>query len=254
MFLQIVFAAGSGGGGSFRTTPDATQVPVQSCTEDTWTCTQWSACSDQHTQTRKCELSVDCLSIVTPKPEESASCASVSQLLSSLQCHTLGSVEDRIRCRLQLSNSDLRNELKIAYLPEECRTRSGASQDSCIHAYSSVQPCWARPMIERSACVKNVFGISEIKKSSDACNTQECKLELEKNVLWVVKFKLYDLEERAEWLLEKKYITEDQAVRIIAALEEQKVSFNAAQSLGDRKQVLKNAKKLWIDFLLEVEQ
>lgn len=58
-----VFGAGGGGGGS-----------VPSCTEDLWSCTNWSQCGDNGIQTRVCSFSFDCYSADTPKPQESQTC------------------------------------------------------------------------------------------------------------------------------------------------------------------------------------
>lgn len=50
-----------------------TNVEVR-CTQDTWDCGDWTACSDSGTQTRTCRLSNDCEYVSTPSPVQSQSC------------------------------------------------------------------------------------------------------------------------------------------------------------------------------------
>lgn len=48
-------------------------VVSASCTEDVYTCSEWSACSNG-TQTRSCTMVADCPNATTPAPAESQSC------------------------------------------------------------------------------------------------------------------------------------------------------------------------------------
>ena len=66
----FVFAKGGGGGGTVETPPPAEPT----CSEDTWSCTSFSACGLNGTQTRTCTLTNDCSSANTPKPSETQSC------------------------------------------------------------------------------------------------------------------------------------------------------------------------------------
>ncbi len=67
--ITLVQAKGGGGGGS----SGGGERPA--CTVDTWTCSDWSACSVTGLQTRTCNLVSDCSDVETPKkPSESRSC------------------------------------------------------------------------------------------------------------------------------------------------------------------------------------
>ncbi len=54
--------------------PQTSQSCTPACTEDTWTCGNWQACSAGGTQTRACTLTTDCPTASTPKPATSQSC------------------------------------------------------------------------------------------------------------------------------------------------------------------------------------
>ena len=62
-------AAAVSGVASFTTKP-----AEPACTEDVWSCGEWSACSEDGVQTRACTLKTDCPTAQTPKPAESQKC------------------------------------------------------------------------------------------------------------------------------------------------------------------------------------
>jgi len=53
-------------------TPEPTPAP--SCTKDTWSCSDWSACSSSGSQTRACNITFDCSVANTPSPNTTQSC------------------------------------------------------------------------------------------------------------------------------------------------------------------------------------
>ncbi len=65
------FEEGVCSGGTIKTKypPEA-----PTCTEDTWTCSNWNVCSTEGSQIRTCSLTVDCPSASTPSPSTSQSC------------------------------------------------------------------------------------------------------------------------------------------------------------------------------------
>ncbi|MBI5391242.1 hypothetical protein HZB02_07165 [Candidatus Woesearchaeota archaeon] len=244
--LPFALAAGGGGGGSTR--------DQSTCTEDTWTCGAWSACSKANVQTRSCTMTVDCSTTATPKPVETASCTYVSRLLSKLKCHDLPTLKDRVSCRLGLSNANLAAELQIAYLPEECRALTSVSeQEQCVSLYSRSQPCWKKEGSERKQCLRKLIGIASIPDEKKACGKDPaCISVLRKRAYGLIKFSIYDLEERAEGWYVTGIITQDKAATIIAALEEHKVAFNQAASPDERRQVLLDVKAYWKSVIAEV--
>ncbi|MEK6922925.1 MAG: hypothetical protein AABX08_03955 [Nanoarchaeota archaeon] len=245
--LPFALAAGGGGGGSSRSKP--------SCTEDTWSCSEWGPCKKDEIQTRTCTLTTDCPGVETAKPSEKESCTYVSQVLSSLKCHNLNTLKERVTCRLGLEENDLNRELKIAYLPEECRTITNKGErEECVLIYSRSQRCWALPIgSERTNCVNQILGITDIKIQKESCaNDNACLNSLRKNVYVSIILRLYDLEERAEDLQEQGKITKEQAADIISSIEEKKVEFRKATSKEQRKQIILDAKALWQAFVTKI--
>ncbi len=56
----------------------ASTTPATICTSDTWTCLEWSICSDSDRQTRNCSKTYDCPSAETPSPEVIQTCMAPS--------------------------------------------------------------------------------------------------------------------------------------------------------------------------------
>jgi len=248
ILIPISSAAGSGGGGSSK---------KPTCTEDLWTCTDFGECSSDGMQSRKCTHTVDCASADTTKPSEKESCVYVSQVLSSLKCGNLKTMRDRVHCRLGLEESELQKELEIRYLPEECRSIPSINErENCVLLYARSQKCWHLSIgEERMNCLRDVLDLKNIKDQKDACkNNSACLSSLRKNVYSLIKFRLYDLEERAEELIEKGIITTEQAADIISALEEKKLEFNKATTKEQRKQVIQDVKLLWREFIAQIKK
>ena len=245
--MPLAFAAGSGGGGSVKNAP--------TCTEDIWSCTEWEKCQKDGAQTRKCYLVDDCPNVNTPKPAETGSCAYVSETLYSLKCHNLGTMKERVECRLRLTDADLKKELQIAYLPEECRAlNNDAEKEDCVLLYSKSQQCWGLPIGNlRNNCLKKILDIKDIKEEKQSCKNPACFASLKKKSYALIKFGFYDLEERAENLYEKGLISKEKAAEIITELEQDKVAFNQAASKEQRKQVILETKKSWNEFVLSLK-
>ena len=245
--VPLAFAAGSGGGGSVKNSP--------SCTEDTWSCTEWEKCQKGGMQTRTCYLVDDCPNVDTPKPVETGSCAYVSEILASLKCHNLATIKERVGCRLGLSDADLKKELQIAYLPEECRALSSdADKEDCVLLYSKSQQCWILPIgNSRNNCLRKIIDIGDTGKERQSCKDAACVAALKKKSYVLIKFAFYDLEERAEYIYKKGLVSREKAAELIAKLEEQKISFNNAASKEQKKQAILETKKLWNEFVSSVK-
>ena len=247
--FPLALAAGGGGGGSSRSTP------VIICTEDTWNCSSWGPCDKEGQQTRICTLTNDCATVDTSTPVESARCTHVSALVASLQCTNLGTLRKRVECRLGLSDTELNRELKISYLPEECRTIADADKkDACIKLYSDSQPCWKLPQgNQRMSCLQETLHLKSIEDEKRACaGDTACVQDLRMKVYALIKFRFYDLEERAEELYEDGVITKSQATDIIARLEEQKIKFNAATTKQQRQDSIVETKLVWQEFTARI--
>lgn len=170
-----------------------------------------------------------------------------------LKCGNLATLQARVRCRLELSPEEVEQEYAVQYLPEECRAiAAGARQSACVEKYKSFQPCWEKPVgDERVACAQQVLGLT---KSTDElvrqCRGQRaCQLAVQDKVYDLIKFRFYELEERAEELLEAGAVDVGQAATLVAAIEEQKAAFNAAEDNRERQQVVYAVRRTWQEFV-----
>ncbi len=261
--MPFVFAAGGGGGGdgggSGGSSSSSSSSGGSSCKVDIWTCTDWTACDRyNHTQARTCELTKDCPGDNSVKPVEFATCEYVSDLLGKLKCQKIDIMRDRIACRLSLTEEEQAQELELQYLPEECRPIANIDdKEQCVQTYAKLQKCWMFPDGDvRINCVKEQIGLKSLDVAKKNCAEKEgtyksiCLNEINKLQYWIIKFRFYDLEERAEKLMEsnpdlKKAIVID----FITAVEEKKLEFNQAATKEKKKQIILEVRELWKDFV-----
>ncbi len=246
IFLSsTVFGVGSGSGGTAGTP----------CTQDFFKCRDWSACQSDGKKTRECVILTECPNVETPMPAREIECTFDPTALRTLKCGDSQSLNERVNCRLKLPKTELNKELSIQYLPEECRALgTDGEKEECVKTYANSQPCWSKPVGEmRQACLKRLFNVNDIRVQKTNCGTDtECVNSLRRNVHSLIKFRLYDLEERAEAMLEKGKITQEQATEIVSQLEQKKAEYNSAQTKEQKKQVLIDAKALWKNFIAKI--
>jgi hypothetical protein len=230
------------------------ETKMPSCTKDVWTCGAWSeTCDIEGREQRTCQLSFDCPGVATPPPPESRPC-------QRLQCGNKPTLRERIFCRLNLTPAGAARELEIQYLPEACRVKTGAEQKSCIERYKSFQPCWAvKEGQERFSCARNVLklgpSISEEVKTCQGKKGQEqvtCKKALKEKVLYMIAFRFYDLETRAEELgnrgADLNAIADFETI-----IELKKQEFDKALTNAERRQIILGVRKAWQEFITKVK-
>ncbi len=174
-----------------------------------------------------------------------------------LKCGGYLSIEDRVACRLQL-REEQRDEYENFY-PEECMAMK--DKEKCLNVYEAVQPCWMKAKGEqRISCVKNAVNVGEIAGEKAKCAglkeemREDCLLLLREKVYAVVKFRLYNLEEEAEELLEKEYLSFADVRDFVVKMELKKSAFNAAQNKNARVKVLLDAREDWRELMGKVKQ
>lgn len=243
--------------------PVEQQAPAQQapkatpkCTIDKWQCSSWSgSCNIFGQHNRACKLVSDCPAVATPPPIDKKSC-------EKLQCGNKANLRDRIVCRLNLAPEGLTRELEIQYLPEECRViKNQGQQRKCVGLYKSYQPCWSVPAGERRfSCARNVLKLgpvlSEEVKTCQGKTGQEqaaCKEEIKNRVFSMVKFRLYDLEERAEELAEKGKADVSDVADFVALVEQKKQAFDNAEVKGNRRQSILDVQAAWKEFIKKVK-
>ncbi len=254
IFVTSVYAADGSPGGSISIVPD--------CTENSYACSEWSPCDEFGKQTRKCSLVETCID-KGEKPIEEAGCEYVSSLESKLKCSSLETVRQRVKCRLELSGEEQKEELDLKYLPEECGAikSNPLKREQCIVIYKSFQRCWRfKDGPERFKCVREGLGLGqnlseEIKRCNDKLGTEKasCIKTVRENVFTEIKFRFYNLEERAEHFMERG-ADKDLVTDFIAGIEIKKQEFNNAENNAERKQIIKDVQKKWKEFLEKAKE
>ncbi len=169
-----------------------------------------------------------------------------------LKCGNYPSLKERIVCRLGLEEDEQEEELELYYLPEECSTLSGAARGICIARYKTVQTCWKFPIgEERVSCAKKAIKLGSIQEEKEKCdkltgeNKSICAGEIKNKSYNLIKWKFYDLEERAEDFLKRGIINEDSAIDFIAKTEQNKMIFNEAKTKEERKEIILDVRQDW---------
>jgi hypothetical protein len=235
-------------------TPKTTRPQIPTCTKDVWTCGTWGqTCDIYGREHRTCKISFDCPNVETPPPPESQPC-------QKLQCGNKSTLRERIFCRLNLAPSGAARELEIQYLPEACRVETGDEQKSCIERYKSFQSCWnIKAGEERFSCARKVLklgpSVSEEVKTCQEKKGQDqiaCKTALKEKVLYMIVFRFYDLETRAEELgnrgADLNTIADFETI-----VELKKQAFYKSLTNSERRQIILDVRQAWQEFINKVK-
>lgn len=234
--------------------PTKTETKKSACTKDIWTCGAWGATCDIYgREPRTCQLSFDCPDAQTPPPLESQPCQKV-------QCGNKSTLRDRIFCRLNLAPAGVARELELQYLPEACRVEIGNEQKSCLSLYKSFNPCWnAKEGEQRFACARDVLKLGpvvseEVKicQEKNGADQVTCKNQLKEKVLYMIIFRFYDLETRAEELGNRG--ADLHAIADFETIVElKKQAFEKAETKAERHQIILDVRQAWQDFVNKVK-
>ncbi len=247
-------------------TPDSPtsslQISQPVCDAYRWgACSNWSSTCDRYGyHTRTCERSLtDCNSAsTTPAPLEKKRC-------EKLQCGKLTQLRERILCRLKLAPEGITRELELQYLPEECRViKKDITQKQCIARYAAYHPCWDLPAGEaRFNCARKVLQLEpDITQAYKDCRLKKaskrtpCLTDLRHKVFSLIKFRFYDLNERAEELIKHgtdvAIATDTEvaaATDLILASELSKQKFNQAKIYAQRHKLIQDVSSAWKTFV-----
>lgn len=188
--------------------------------------------------------------------------ATVDANETGLKCGNLENIDYRVKCRLGLEGEDRYREAKLQFLPEECRAQDGEKRSRCIRVYKLTQQCWENKDDKlRISCVKRNMGLEKpVKEEIASCRELEgderiqCVSDLRESVYDSIKFRFYNLEEKAERLLENGKIDEDTVAKLISDLETKKIEFNEAKSIMEKKEIINEVKEIWKDFVKAVRR
>lgn len=257
LFSYSVFAAGEGGGGTPPPSPSPAPSPSPSpspapsptssgtgCSADTWSCSEWNACRENGRQARLCQVLDDCPSVQSPKPLEDRVC-------TGLQCGHLETLEERVKCRLGLTDVQLAEEFKILYFPEYCRAEeSQEEKQECIALYTSFQPCWNLPRgAGREICAKKLLKITNPKSMRAFCNKKKkgpravCNRLLDGKVKNLTLFQMYEYAWWAEDLMKKGTLTLDATADFDVYVERKKQELEHAPNQAAWNHLLKEIRE-----------
>ncbi|MEK6968047.1 MAG: hypothetical protein AABX51_05445 [Nanoarchaeota archaeon] len=166
------------------------------------------------------------------------------------QCGGFEAMRDRISCRLQLPES----AGPLPYTPEECRAVFGVVRANCIKRYDLVQTCWQYSAdSERVGCARGLLQAVNITSQLSSCTNKECKDSVAERVFTLTKFRLYNLEEKAEDWLEKG-AEKNTVIDFVMFIESKKIVFNNEKNLSEKKQILREVQEEWQNFIRTVSK
>ena len=243
-------------------TPPPPAPPIQEkpkpappiCAQDNWTCGAWgTTCDGSGREYRTCKLSFDCPDVQTPPPLALRPC-------QKIQCGDKSDLRDRIYCRLNLTPAGLARDLELKYLPEACRAETGDERKECIARYKSFQPCWnTKEGEERFSCARNALKLGPlVSQEAKLCRGKKgaeqvvCKNELKEKVLYMIAFRFYDLETRAEALSDRGADVNDIA-DFETIIELKKQGFYKVSTNTERKKIILDVRFAWQDFVNKVK-
>ncbi|MBI2970822.1 MAG: hypothetical protein HYY37_00205 [Candidatus Aenigmarchaeota archaeon] len=188
-----------------------------------------------------------------------ASISCIGNETEEFPCASLILTYDRVRCRLRLPDDEREAEAELYYLPEECRPMEGSARENCIGVYRSVQRCWKFAQgAARIGCVREQVSLGSFGEEKTACLVKspsekgQCIRSLREKLYAVIKFRFYDLEERAEEYLEKGadvgVVTD-----FVTSVEIMKQEFNKADTAEKRRGVILRVRDVWKEFLKAVK-
>lgn len=174
----------------------------------------------------------------------------------NLMCADMITLEDRVRCRLNLPEEVAQRQNQLRYLPEECKAIDDiSSKDDCIQRYKASSICWKDQPLgdKRFTCGRQIIGLKDsLQDDIQECRNKEdkssCFQDLKEKVFIMHKFKFYDLEERAEELLEKG-IDKTKITEFIIEMEKAKQEYNQDLTFSQRKLVILKIRNLWKDLV-----
>ena len=76
----------------------------------------------------------------------------------------------------------------------------------------------------------------------------QCISDVREKAFNLIKFRFYDLEERAEKLLEQGRVSQEDVVLLVSKLEEKKVEFNNAATIAQKRAIILEVRQIWREF------
>ncbi|MBM3282500.1 MAG: hypothetical protein FJY86_04145 [Candidatus Diapherotrites archaeon] len=190
-----------------------------------------------------------------PSAEELALQNAIASREAGFGCQNQSSMAERILCRLGFPVTG-----QLDYQPEECRAKVLQGKLDCYDFYESVQPCWLNETDgERLACARTAIGFSaSIPTERARCETLNtankvlCKQKLRANVDKLVKFRLYQLSQKALYF-HQEGAPQNQIVAFIQYIEETKQSYSAAGTKQAKIDLIRQVQTKWREFVEQIK-
>lgn len=107
-------------------------------------------------------------------------------------------------------------------------------------------------------CAKRAIRLEAIQEEKEKCDNltgeekSSCVIEIKNKMYNVIKWRFYDLEERAEDFMKRGLIDEDAAVDFISKTEQSKIKFNGAKTKEERKSIILDVRKDWKELVKKI--
>lgn len=177
-----------------------------------------------------------------------------SEPAETFHCTDGATLSERVGCIIGLPDSDV---LNVRFVPEECRVLDEEGKQGCIATYRLLQTCrigFAGDDDAREGCIKPKLNLSEsIWDDFRSCGgDKQCIGLLRGRVYTLAKFRIYNLEYKVQEMMDAG-LGRDKGVGFIAYVEEAKARFNSAATVSAKKEVVREVKERWDEFVIEAK-
>ena len=170
-------------------------------------------------------------------------------------CSEKSTIKERVSCRLDRIKQGKSTEFD----PEECRSVSQEKKASCLQTYQAANSCWSeRTNQQRFNCIGSYLKMTSVKEEKQKClqleemEKTQCIDKLKENAFTLIKFRFYNLENKAEYFL-KEGASQETDIEFITSIETKKQEFNQAATIEGKKQIVQEVISLWKDFTDKIE-
>ncbi|MBI4065892.1 hypothetical protein HY412_01735 [Candidatus Kaiserbacteria bacterium] len=127
----------------------------------------------------------------------------------------------------------------------------------CVTLYKAYTPCWSISAgEERFACARNVLGLkASVAEALAACTGAQalaCKKDTKEKVLYMIKFRMYDLNQRAEELANRGADL-NAVADLETTIEGKKQEFDMATTTQELRQIILDVRAAWQKFVTLVK-
>ena len=138
--------------------------------------------------------------------------------------------------------------------------RDREEQEECIDRYRAFNACWEVPEgEERLACARETLKLTlpisaEVERCAKGVGSaqDECKHEIQDKVRYMVVFRFYDLEQRAEALIDRG-ADFAAVVDLETLIEEKKQQFYEVETKEEMHAIIRDVRVAWSDFVYRVK-